>query len=178
MEIDWIILEWIQETLRSGVLDTLMLMITRLGNGGMIWIIIGVLLIVPRHTRPLGLMLLSGLAIGALVGNLTLKPLIARDRPCWLGESVSLLIPVPHDFSFPSGHTLSSSVAATILFLGNRRIGWLAIALAVAIAFSRLYLYVHFPSDVLAGTLIGITIGMIVYNVGTKFRGHPTIRDF
>ena len=85
-----------------------------------------------------------------LVGNVCLKNLIARPRPCWLDSSVRLLIADPTDYSFPSGHTLSSVIGATILTKTDRRFGDAAIPLAALIAFSRLYLYVHFPSDVLA----------------------------
>ena len=85
---------------------------------------------------------------------------IARPRPCWL-ESVPLLIANPADYSFPSGHTLSSVIGATILTRTDRRFGWAAISLAALIAFSRLYLYVHWPSDVLAGALLGILMGFL-----------------
>ena len=166
MFVDWGILDWIQETRRCSLLDALMPLITTLGNGGAVWIVIALVLLVQRRTRPVGVMLLVGLALGAIVGNGILKPLIARERPCWIDFRVHMLIPTPQDYSFPSGHTLSSSVAATVLFLANYRWGRWAIPLAALIAFSRLYLFVHFPSDILAGALIGIGIGVLVFDIG------------
>lgn len=110
-----------------------------------------------------GLLLLGGLAVGVLVGNVCLKNLIARPRPCWLDSSVRLLIADPTDYSFPSGHTLSSVIGATILTKTDRRFGYAAIPLTALIAFSRLYLYVHFPSDVLAAAVLGVMIGELAF---------------
>ena len=106
---------------------------------------------------------IGGLAVGVLVGNVCLKNLIARPRPCWLDSSVRLLIADPTDYSFPSGHTLSSVIGATILTKTDRRFGYAAIPLAALIAFSRLYLYVHFPSDVLAAAVPGVMIGELAF---------------
>jgi len=101
-------------------------------------------------------------------GNACLKNLIARPRPCWLDSSVQLLIANPADYSFPSGHTLSSVIGATGLTKTNRRFGYAAIPLAALIAFSRLYLYVHFPSDVLAAAVLGVALGELVWRCGGK----------
>ena len=98
-----------------------------------------------------------------LVGNVCLKNLIASPRPCWLDSSVRLLIADPTDYSFPSGHTLSSVIGATILTKTDRRFGYAAIPLAALIAFSRLYLYIHFPSDVLAAAVLGVMIGELAF---------------
>ncbi len=115
--------------------------------------------------------LLACLAIGVLAGNVCLKNLIARPRPCWLDDSVFMLISVPADYSFPSGHTLASAIGATVLTKTNRKFGWAAIPAAIIIAFSRLYLFVHFPSDILAGAVLGIAIGEAVYRaVGPRLR--------
>ena len=105
---------------------------------------------------------------GALIGNGVLKHLVARPRPCWLDSSVQLLIASPSDYSFPSGHTLASAVGASMLTMTNRKFGWAAIPLAVLIAFSRLYLYVHFPSDILGGAILGVLIGVCTYVWGGK----------
>lgn len=110
----------------------------------------------------------GGLAVGVLAGNLTLKPLIARPRPCWLDESVQLLIANPTDYSFPSGHTLSSVIGATVLTKANRKFGFAAIPLAALIAFSRLYLYVHFPTDILGAAVLGMAIGLLTCIIGDK----------
>lgn len=114
------------------------------------------------------LWMILGLAVGVLVGNVCLKNLIARPRPCWLDDSVMMLISSPTDYSFPSGHTLSSVIGATVLTKTDRRFGWAAIPLAAVIAFSRLYLFVHFPSDILAGAILGVIIGEAVYRIGMR----------
>lgn len=118
-----------------------------------------------------GVTLLACLAIGVLAGNVCLKNLIARPRPCWLDDSVFMLISVPADYSFPSGHTLASAIGATVLTKTNRKFGWAAIPAAIIIAFSRLYLFVHFPSDILAGAVLGVAIGEAVYRAaGPRLR--------
>ena len=116
--------------------------------------------------------MLIGLIVGVLVGNLIVKNAIQRDRPCWLVEVQDLLIANPQDFSFPSGHTLSSFCAASILFHYDKRLGIPSFGVAILIAFSRLYLYVHFPTDVFAGILIGVAFGMIVFICAEKIRQH------
>ena len=157
---DFSVLYWIQEHLRCGVLDFLMPKITFLGNAGLIWLFTAaVLLLMPKYRR-VGIYLLAGLAAGVLVGNVALKHLVVRPRPCWLDETVQLLISVPTDYSFPSGHTLASVVSATVLARTDRRFGAVAIPLAALIAVSRLYLFVHFPSDVLTSVVLGIAIGL------------------
>lgn len=166
---DWAVLHWIHNTLTYPVLNYLMPKITELGNGGIIWLLVGFVLIATKQYRRYGLILIVGLVLGVLVGNIFLKNLIERPRPCWIDHSVTLLIANPSDYSFPSGHTMASAIAATILTLSNKKFGYIAIPLAILIAFSRLYLYVHFPSDVLGATAIGLTIGLFIFNVSKKF---------
>lgn len=168
MALDWGILHWIQTYLVCPALDAIMPRLTLLGDIGFIWILTGVVLLCTKKHRRTGILLLLGLLCGALVGNVVLKNLVARPRPCWLDESVQLLIATPKDFSFPSGHTLSSTIGATILTRADRRFGYAAIPLAVLLAFSRLYLYVHFPSDVFAGAVLGLVIGELVSRYGPK----------
>ena len=141
MSIDWSILHWVRDVLTCPFLDFLMPKLILLSNGGAVWL----------------------LAVGVLVGNVCLKNLIARPRSCWLDSSVRLLIADPTDYSFPSGHTLSSVIGATILTKTDRRFGYAAIPLTALIAFSRLYLYVHFPSDVLAAAVLGVMIGELAF---------------
>ena len=121
-----------------------------------------------KKYRKQGFLLLAGLIVGVLVGNVCLKHLIARPRPCWLDSSVQLLIANPTDYSFPSSHTLSSVTGATVLTKTGRRFGYAAIPFAALIAFSRLYLYVHFPSDVFAAAVLGAVIGELVFCYGSR----------
>ena len=114
MTLDQTVLHGIHAALTGPFLDFLMPKITALGNGGAIWLLAAGCLLCTKKYRRQGVLLLGGLAVGVLVGNVALKNLIARPRPCW-GESVPLLIASPTDYSFPSGHTLSSAIGATIL---------------------------------------------------------------
>ncbi len=151
MSLDWSILHWIQNVLACPALDFLMPKITALGNGGAVWLLAAGGMLCTRKYRKQGILLLGGLAAGVLVGNVFLKNVIACPRPCWLDQSVRLLVTSPKDYSFPSGHTMASAIGAVVLTQTDRRFGYAAIPQAALIAFSRLYLYVHFPSDVLAG---------------------------
>ena len=110
--LDWKILEGIRHGLKCGLLDAVMPIITRLGDAGFIWIAAAILLIAIKRYRRYGVMLLCALACGLLIGNAALKHLAARARPCWIRMDVPLLIAQPQDYSFPSGHTLSSVIAA------------------------------------------------------------------
>ena len=163
MNIDFLILDFIKEYIKNPAFDFLMPVVTSLGNGGLIWIISAIVLIAIPKYRKGGIALAVGLLAGLLLGNLTLKPLIARTRPFDLVEGIELLIAAPVDFSFPSGHTLSSFIGAFILTMTDKRFGYVAIPLAVLIAFSRLYLYVHFPSDILGGIVLAAIISTIIY---------------
>ena len=165
---DWKVLAWIQDVFCCDFMDFIMPKITALRNAGIIWILAGIALLFSKKYRKSGIFLLVGLLLGLLTGNLILKNLVARARPCWLDPLFPLLIENPEDYSFPSGHTLSSVIAAVSLAKTDRRFGYIAVPLAVLIAFSRLYLYVHFPTDVLAAAVLGIGIAFLTFYVGNK----------
>ena len=156
-QIEFFILDAIQ-IVRFELLDRLMVGITTLGNEGIVWIIIGVLMLFFKKYRRAGISVLLGLIFGLVFGNWTIKNIVERARPCAINTSIELIIPYPGEFSFPSGHTLSSFIAATCVFLRNKRFGVFAYILASLIAFSRLYLYVHFPTDIIGGILLGIAL--------------------
>ena len=163
--LDNYILMLIQDYLVNPVLNVVMPIITTLGNGGAIWIAIAILLLINKKYRKYGVLLSISLLLCLLVGNIFLKPTVARIRPFDLNDTIKILIEKPMDYSFPSGHTMSSFAAATILFYMNKKIGSFAYILASRIAFSRLYLYVHFPSDVLTGLIVGVLLSSIVIKV-------------
>lgn len=152
-------LDAIQATLRCGFLDKVMPWITALGNGGAIWIICSAALLLFPKTRRTGAAMALGLVVEVLCCNVILKPLVGRIRPCDVNQAVELLVARPTDFSFPSGHTGASFAGAAALFFRKSKLWPPALLLAALIAFSRLYLYVHYPSDVIAGMLIGIMAG-------------------
>lgn len=164
-EIDFRILNFIYYHFSCGFLNFLMPVISFIGNYGMVWIAAAAALIFIKGYRMNGVLILIGLLTGLLIGNLFLKNVLALPRPCWLNDQIKLLIAVPADYSFPSGHSLSSFIAATLLTLTNRKFGYFAFPLAFLIAFSRLYLYVHFPTDVVAGSLLGVLIGFSVWKL-------------
>ena len=155
------ILDWIATYLWCPFLDAVMPVITLLGDAGIFWIAIAVVLLFFPKTRKIGLSMGAALVLGLLVCNLTLKPLTARIRPYdyqlqHFGVTIKLLIEAQHDFSFPSGHTIASFEAATVLLIHSKKAGIPAMILACLIAFSRLYLYVHYPTAVIASIILGI----------------------
>lgn len=154
-------LYWLQGQ-RTEWLDWLMPKITALGNVGIFWIVLGIVLVCIARTRRIGICMLISIGIGALIGNVLLKNLVARERPCWIDSQILLLIENPKDYSFPSGHTLVSFEGAVSIYKKNRWWGVAALLLAVLIAFSRLYLFVHFPTDVLCGAVLGTAIAVLV----------------
>jgi undecaprenyl-diphosphatase len=148
------ILDFIQLNMRNPACDKLMPLLSFLGNWGMVWIIAALVFIILKKHRQLGINLLLSLLLCTLIGNTLIKPLVERVRPCNVNMLYALLIARPEDFSFPSGHTTTSFGAAVTIFYYNKKMGVWAFVLAALIAFSRLYLYVHYPSDVLAGALL------------------------
>ena len=150
------ILDFIAEHFRCAFLDFLMPKVTLLGDAGIFWIALALILLIPKKTRQTGLMMGVALLIGLLVCNIALKPLVARVRPYDVKGIAPYLCAVQKDFSFPSGHTAASFEGAVVILLQNKKWGIPACVLAALIAFSRMYLYVHYPTDILAGLVIGI----------------------
>ena len=160
------ILDWIAANLWCPVLDTLMPIITTFGDGGIFWIAIAVILMFTKNHRKTGLSMAFALIMGLLVCNIILKPGVARIRPYdfqlqYFAREIQLIAGGMHDFSFPSGHTIASFEACTALMLGNKKFGIPATVLAVLIAFSRLYLYVHYPTDVITSIILGTLFGIL-----------------
>jgi len=145
---------YIQNNLQNSFFDLLLPVISFLANYGWIWILSAAILFLYRKYRKYGVALILGLALCFVFGNLTLKPLVGRVRPYEV-YNINLLIRELSDFSFPSAHTYVSFCGATVVYNANRKIGVFAFGLAAMIAFSRLYLFVHYPSDVLAGIILG-----------------------
>lgn len=162
------ILNQIQKIFKCGFLDTVMPVITLFGDGGIFWIALSAIFIIFKKTRKMGITMGLSLAMGFILGNLCLKNIVARIRPYDLNADISLLVKKLHDYSFPSGHTLASFEAAVSITMYNKKIGIPALALAVLIAFSRLYLYVHYPTDVLAALVLGTVIAIVSFYIVKK----------
>lgn len=170
---EWIYLEFIQsiddaityfinDHMYNSVTQTIVPIITHLGTGGVIWIISGLLLTIKRKTRPIGVMMLLSLTVAAIVGNLMIKPIFNRTRPYLANDDLMLLIGAPMGSSFPSGHSISSFASATALFLRKKSAGIVALVFAAMIAFSRVFLFVHYFTDVLTGALLGIITAVLL----------------
>lgn len=161
MSWEFSILYALQE-LHNPVLDAFMVFISSLGDDGILWIAIGVICLFLKKHRKMGLQLLLSMLCTFIIGNLIIKNIVARPRPCDIDTAVAMLISRPHGHSFPSGHSINSMVAAVALFLNNKKIGIPAIVIATLIGFSRMYLFVHFPTDVLGGFAIAILVAIAV----------------
>lgn len=157
------------QTIHTPLLDKILAFITSLGNAGIIWIVLAVVLLILPKTRKTGIIVATALLMDLVLCNLILKNLVARVRPYDVNTAIAILIKKPLDFSFPSGHTAASFAAMTALFLAKMKKAWIAaLVLAVLIAFSRLYFYVHYPTDVLGGAVVGILSGIIGYAIVEK----------
>lgn len=157
------------QTIHTPLLDKILAFITSLGNAGIIWIVLAVVLLILPKTRKTGIIVVAALLMDLILCNLILKNLVARVRPYDVNTAIAILIKKPLDFSFPSGHTAASFAAMTALFLAKMKKAWIAaLVLAVLIAFSRLYFYVHYPTDVLGGAVVGILSGIIGYTIVEK----------
>ena len=162
--LDGEILLQIQQHLRTDMLTPFMKIVTFLGNGGWFWILCAVVLLAVPKTRKTGYAAVLSLIFGVIVTNLLLKNIVARPRPFAEIEALIPLIAKPTDFSFPSGHTTASFAVALVMFrMLPKKIGIPAVVLAALVAFSRLYLGVHYPTDVLVGfvvALVGSTVAV------------------
>lgn len=166
-QLDFNILHFIHDNLSCGFMDFIMPNITYLTEMGAVWLLAALLFLIFKKYRA-SIAIAGAMAGSLLVGNLLLKHLFSRSRPCWIEPDFPMLVAVPKDFSFPSAHSMISFAAAVAIFHYNRKAGIAALVVAGLIAFSRLYLFVHFPSDVLAGTVIGIGLGIAAFVITDK----------
>ena len=152
--------------MRSPALDGFILALTNLmGSYGQIWLLVGAVLCIFKKTRRCGAAVLVSYALVFLLGQFGLKDLIARARPCHLDETVVLLVKRPSSYSCPSTHTAWAFAAATSILMYFRKPGIGVMLVAAIIGFSRLYLFVHFPTDVLFGAVLGITLALVTVKV-------------
>ena len=167
MPFEFAFLDWLQQ-FHNPVLDALAVFLNYAGEHGEIWIAFTLLLLLFRRTRKAGLAMAIALVSYLVAGDFILKPLFARPRPCDVNTAVTILVKRPHGHSFPSGHTASAFAAAFALWRQDRKLGSPALILAVFIAFTRLYLYVHFPTDILGGVVLGLALGALASLLADK----------
>lgn len=158
-EFDWL---YALQQIHNPVLDKIMVALSTIGNAGILWIVLAVILLIMKKTRRCGAQMTLAMLLTFIIGNLVLKNMISRDRPCWIDPMVALLVKNPTDFSFPSGHSMNGFTAAVTILFYDKRWGIAAIILASLVAFSRLYNFVHFPTDVFAGVVIGTVVACLV----------------
>lgn len=150
------------QAMRSSVFDQIMLAITNImGSYGQIWLLVALGLIIFKKTRKVGICVLLSYILVLLVGHVCLKDLIARPRPCHIDESIELLVTRPTSFSCPSTHTAWAFAAATSIFLYLKKAGIITFIIAAIMGFSRMYVFVHFPTDVLFGIVLGVVLAIV-----------------
>ena len=153
------VLDWIQNNLRCGFLDVLMPALSRLSNDGEIWILLAIVLICIKGQRRYGFSVAAGLLLDLCAVNIILKPLIDRVRPCAVNTMVDMLVKAPTSGAFPSGHTAAAFAVVFALKTAGSPLWKPTCILAALMAFSRLYLYVHWPTDILGGLVVGALVG-------------------
>lgn len=160
-KLDINILHFIRNNFSNVFMDKLMILVTSLGDKGLIWIAIALILLAIKKYRKVGVILLIALLITSLFGEGIVKNIIQRPRAFITYPDISILINPPTSFSFPSGHTASSFAAAVVLGYYFKNWRFLFYFFATLIAFSRLYLFVHYPSDIIVGIILGLTCGLL-----------------
>ncbi len=159
---DSTIMAFVQEHCHNMVTDALFPVITYFGEAGLFWIVLSLALLFFKKTRKCAVCALAAIALGFLAGELGLKNIVCRPRPYQaFPQELHLLIPAPGGYSFPSGHTTSSFAVATVYFCHSKKWGSAAFVLAALIGFSRIFLFVHWPTDVLAGMAFGIAAALL-----------------
>ena len=153
------ILDWIQVNMRTPFLDKVVPVFTRFNDNGELWIILAILLILFKKHRKAGFSVIVGLLFDLVACNVVLKPLIGRIRPFMVNTAIELLVEAPTSAAFPSGHTASSFAAVGALWACGSPFWKPVGVVAILIAFSRMYLYVHWPTDILGGIILGWACG-------------------
>ena len=161
-------LSWIQDH-RIDILNPVMKFFSFLGNKGWFWIVLAIVLLAMNRTRRIGIEVAVAMLLMFIVGNLALKHIFDRVRPYEVHQALITLGARPHDASFPSGHSMQAFAASTAIFLNNRKWGTAALIVAALIAVSRLYNAMHYPTDVIAGVVLGIAAGCVSHILVSRY---------
>jgi undecaprenyl-diphosphatase len=170
-QLDRQLLSFFSEGIRNSFFDSLMPFVSAINNHGEIWVALSIILMINKNTkiRRLGISVVIALALGTMLGNQMLKNIIERSRPIGEEFGFNFIINLPKSYSFPSGHTTSSFAAFGAFLFGKERYKYWTLSLAALIAFSRIYLHVHYPSDVLGGIILGLFCGWAATHLGKTF---------
>lgn len=172
MLLEFAFLDYLQ-TLHTPGLDAFMLFITAITDKGAAGIVLCLVLLCRKRWRKVGVAMLVALVIGHVLTNVVLKNLIVRMRPCEVNLAVEMLIERPQSFSFPSGHTtLTFAAVMTLYFARWRKFFAVAAVVGALVCFSRMYLYVHFPTDILAGIFVGTLSAYVAWRVVERLPKH------
>ncbi|MCR1951383.1 MULTISPECIES: phosphatase PAP2 family protein [unclassified Clostridium] len=163
--IDISILRFIRNYFSSPLMDSMMIFITKLGDRGFVWIVIGIILLISKKYRKIGFTMLIALAVTSIIGEGIIKNIIQRPRAFITFPDIEIIIKAPLSYSFPSGHTASSFAAAVVLGYYIKKCRYLFYFFAALVAFSRLYLFVHYPSDIIGGIVLGISCSLATIEV-------------
>lgn len=168
---DFPILYFIQENMVNPILNSIMLFFTHLGEFGIIWFLISIIMIFNKKYRRCGILMICSMALAFILGEICIKNVVCRVRPCYQDTTINMLIEKPKGYSFPSSHSSTSFAMMSASIYYNRKLGFALLPIALIICFSRLYLFVHFPSDVIGGALLGTlsaVIVLLIYNFFIK----------
>lgn len=158
--LDLSILDFIHNTLSDSVMDLIMTCLTYSIEFGAMAILVFIIMMCIKNMRKTGFAVMGATLSVMLFGELIIKHLVARPRPFVINGAIELIIKAPSGFSFPSSHTATCFAMATAIYLFHKRLGIIAYIYAALVAFSRMYLYVHYPSDIIGGIALGIGCGI------------------
>ena len=168
----------LQQFMRTPWLDKVMTVFTGLNDSGVLVIATCGVLLIPKKYRGVGVRATLALSLESILVNFVMKPLVARTRPFMVNDAIEVLTRTPHDFSFPSGHTASMvAVCAVILFCMNKKYGIIAIVAALLMAFSRVYVGVHYPTDVFASIVLGLVIAVFAVKSMDRFEKRKSVDE-
>ena len=163
---------------RTQILDSIFLLITKIaGSYGQLWVVVGLALLIPKKTRWTGIAVLISYVGVYIFGQMILKNLISRPRPCQVDQAFEMLVARPSSSSFPSTHSAWAFAASTAIFMKYKKAGIAAFVVAALIAFSRMYMFLHYPTDVLCGIIFGILLGIAADKVCDIVKNRITAKD-
>lgn len=180
LNFDLSVFRFVENYIWNPVLDVIMPIITYLGEGGAVWIAIALALIISKKYRKCGVAMALGLIGSLVVVDWIIKPIVERPRPfnleAWEGIfNYPELVGKPSSWSFPSGHSSSSLAASVALLCTNKKFGIPAVILGLLIAFSRIYVHVHYPTDVIVGIIVGAILGVIAAYISKRY--YPSLEN-